>query len=64
MQMMKHTIFQQLDGRVGPAEEEALKTLAAAAGSMEKDKARKGWKVIIEDQQQKQHIYIFIYIYI
>jgi len=56
--MMKHTIFQQLDGRVGPAEEEALKTLAAAAESMEKDKARKGWKVIIEDQQQKQHIYI------
>ena len=57
MKMMKQTIFQH--GRVGPAEEEALKTLAAAAESMEKDKARKGWKVIIEDQQRKQHIYIY-----
>ena len=46
--------------RPGPAEEEALKTLAAAAESMEKDKARKGWKVIIEYQQQKQHMYIYI----
>ena len=32
----------RLDGRVPIAQEEALNTLAAAAGSMEKDKARNG----------------------